>query len=93
MNALRTAINEAIEVVEPRKPLVEVTSELETKLTRMAQTFLKAPDAKNALIDSFTDWFEAQGKKLAGITDDEYSLDDMDAIMAVVTKEFDKVLK
>ena len=93
MSKLREVIERTIPQVEKKKELLEVTPEVQKKVIKMADLFLKTVEAQNALVDSFTDWFESKGKKLVGLGDDDYSLDDMDELMGLVTREFEKRLK
>jgi|WetSurMetagenome_2_1015567.scaffolds.fasta_scaffold1207182_2 hypothetical protein len=93
MSRLRELIESTIPQLEKKKPMLEATPEVEKKVAKMADLFLKTVEVKNALIDSFTDWFESKGKKLVGLADTDYSLDDMDVLMGIAIKEFEKRLK
>jgi hypothetical protein len=93
MSRLREVIESTIPQLEKKKPMFEVTPDVQKKVIKMADLFLKTVEAQNALVDSFTDWFESKGKKLVGLADDDYSLDDMDVLMGLVIKEFEKRLK
>lgn len=90
---LQQITEEAILLLEKRKPVMEMTDEAEKKIDKMVDLYLLSREAKQALRDTFTDWFEAVGKKLVHLKDDEYSLDDLDAIMEVVQKKIDQLLK